>query len=83
MWIETSAEVYSVILAKHKKQMSVHSSFSDPTGTGHSFSTGKPEMITEWGFKISGSPILKAHSNKETEEQTDWDTKYFISYTPQ
>lgn len=78
MWIETSAEVYAVIMAKHKKDFKVHSSFSDPDGNGYSYSSGKPEMITEWGFKKAEIPLLKIECRKENKEQTDWSYEYFI-----
>lgn len=78
MWIETSAEVYAVLRARHGKDMSVYSSFSDPTGTGYDFSTGSPEMVTEWGFKKSDDPLLKIIQVKQNEYQKEWDCKYFI-----
>lgn len=79
MWIETSAEVYAVLMARHRKDLNVHSSFSDPTGTGYDFSTGRPEMITEWGFKTNDdNSLLKIIQTKENEAQIEWDCKYFI-----
>jgi hypothetical protein len=79
MWIETSAEVYAVIMAKHKKEMSVFSSYTDTTGTCHLWSNGHPEMMTEWGFNKSDKPLLKAESTKEHESDKDWTTNYFIN----
>jgi len=78
MWKETSVEVYSVIWARHHKELCVHSSFTDPTGTGYDFSTGHPEIITEWGFKNSERPIIKHISKKEKESDLEWDYEYFI-----
>lgn len=78
MWIQTSPEVYSVIYVRHKKELVVHSSFSDPTGNGHTFSTGKPEMVTEWGFKDADTPLIKAVSIKDNEQVKDYETNYFI-----
>jgi len=81
MWKETSAEVYYVIHAKHKKDLCVHSSFSDPTGNGLDFSSGRPEMITELGFKTSDQPIVKIRQTKENESDREWVSEFFI-YCP-
>ena len=78
MWIETSNEVYAVIFAKHRKQLKPHSSFTDITGNGYHFSSGKPEIMTEWGFEKSETPLLKIVQTKENEEQKDWDVEFFI-----
>ena len=78
MWKETSAEVYAVIMAKHRKELVVHSSFSDPTGTGHHFSSGSPEMLTEWGFKDSEQPLLKIVQRKDREDDKEWDVQYCL-----
>lgn len=79
MWTETSAEVYAVIMAKHRKDMVVHSSFSDPTGNGNHFSTGHPEMNTEWGFRGSDKPLLRIEQHKENESTKEWTNQYFIN----
>lgn len=78
MWIETSNEVYAVIFAKHRKQLKPHSSFTDSTGNGYHFSSGKPEIVTEWGFEKAETPLLKIVQTKENEEQKDWDLEFFI-----
>lgn len=80
MWVETSKEVYAVIMAKHRKDMCVHSSFTDSTGNGYEFSSGKPTIHTEWGFKDSDYPLLRVEDEKENEQQKDWETKFFIFY---
>ncbi len=79
MWIETSAEVYAVIFARHKKQLKPHASFTDMTGDGYHFSSGKPEILTEWGFELADSPLLKIVQTKENKEQENWDTKFYIN----
>jgi len=81
MWVETSAEVYAVIYARHKKDFCVHSSFTDSTGKGYEFSSGKPTIDTEWGFKNADEPTLRLEARKENEEQKEWDYQYFIHYT--
>lgn len=78
MWIETSNKVYAVIFAKHKKQLQPHSSFTDITGNGYHWSSGKPEIMTEWSFENAKTPLLKVVQTKENKEQEDWDVKFFI-----
>ena len=78
MWLETSCEVYSVIFARHKKDLKPHSSFTDVTGNGYHFSSGHPEAMTEWGFDKADRPLLKIVQTKENEEQQDWDAKFYI-----
>jgi len=78
MWLETSAEVYAVIFARHKKDLSPHSSFTDMDGNGYHYSSGKPEIMTEWGFRDSDSPLLKIVQSKENKEQKEWDAQFFI-----
>jgi hypothetical protein len=80
MWIETSAEVYAVIFAKHKKQLGPHASFTDMDGNGWHFSSGKPEIMTEWGFKDAEYPLLKIVQTKEDRHQEEWDSKFYIYY---
>lgn len=61
----TSAEVYAVIMAKHRDQMAAFETFSDPEGT---FNGGPGEvgrMDTVWGIDGCDYPIL--------EIQTRWD----------
>ena len=76
MWKETSNEVYAVIFAKHRKELKPHSSFTDMTG----FSSGRPEVITEWGFENAEKPLLKIIQTKEEELQKEWDVEFFIYY---
>ena len=78
MWKETSAEVYAVIWARHRKDLSAFASFTDMSGQGYEFSTGHPEVLTEWGFKDSESPILKIVQRKEYESDKEWNVEYFI-----
>ena len=80
MWKETSAEVYAVIWARHRKELSAFASFTDMSGQGYEFSTGKPEVLTEWGFKDSESPILKIVQRKECESDKEWENEYFIYF---
>lgn len=81
MWKETSAEVYYVIHAKHKKDLCVHSSYTDSTGRGYEWSTGSPEVMTEWGFKASEQPLVKIRQTKEHESDREWVSEFFI-YCP-
>ena len=78
MWIETSNEVYAVIFAKHKKQLKPHASFTDSTGDGYHFSSGRPEIMTEWGFEKSETPLLKIVQWKESKSDKDWNVDFYI-----
>lgn len=80
MWKETSNEVYAVIFAKHRKELTVHSSFTDISGNDHHFSDGHPEMTTEWGFANAVSPLLKITQWKESNDDKDWNVEFFIYY---
>jgi len=77
-WIETSNEVYAVIFAKHRKQLKPHASFTDNEGDGYEFSSGRPEIITEWGFENAETPLLKIVQTKKTKDQKDWDVVFYI-----
>ena len=78
MWKETSNEVYAVVFAKHKKDLTPHASFTDVTGNGYHFSDGHPKIITEWGFKNADNPLLKIEQWKENESDKDWNVEFFI-----
>ncbi len=75
MWIETSQEVYNAIFKQHK--LILFSSFSDITGSGYEFSSGTPELLSEWGFENSDYPFLK---NIQTKDHGDskWNIKYYL-----
>jgi hypothetical protein len=60
----TSAEVYAVIMAKHRDQMASFATFSDPDGTFYG-GCGVGRMDTVWGIAGCDYPIL--------EIQTRWD----------
>jgi hypothetical protein len=56
--ITTSAEVYAVIFARHRDQLSAFETFSDPDGT---FNGGPGEigrMVTTWGIKGCDWPLI-------------------------
>lgn len=78
MWIETSAEVYAVIFAKHRKQLAPFASFTDSNGDGYEFSSGRPEVMTEWGFRDCEKPLLKIRQTKERASDKDWNCEYWI-----
>ena len=61
--ILTSSEVFAVIYAKHKDELTVFSSYSNPTGTDGL--TNCPQMFTEWGLRNSDFPIIG--------KETTWD----------
>lgn len=78
MWIETSNEVYAVVFVRHKRDLTVHASFTDVDGNGLPFSSGKPEILTEWGFKNAETPLLKIVETKDDKDQKEWDAKFYI-----
>ena len=78
MWKLTSAEVYAVIFARHKNELSVHASYTDPTGDGYHFSSGRPEIMTEWGFEQATEPLLKIVQSKNKISEKEWKSEFFI-----
>jgi len=80
MWVETSAEVYAVIFARHRNALKPHSTFSDPDGYGYEWSSGRPEMLTEWGFDGAKTPLIKIVQTKEHRDCKEWDNKFYIYY---
>jgi len=63
--LATSAEVYAVIMARHRDQMAAFATFSDPDGTFNGSSGAVGRMDTVWGIAGSDYPIL--------EIKTRWD----------
>lgn len=63
--LATSAEVYAVIMAKHRDQMASFATFSDPDGTFNGGPGAVGRMDTVWGIAGCDYPIL--------EIQTRWD----------
>lgn len=63
--IPTSAEVYAVLMARHKDQMRCYGSFSDPDGTFNGGPGERGRMHTMWALDGTDFPIL--------EIRTEWD----------
>ncbi len=78
MWIETTIEVYYCIFLRHKKDFIVFWSFTDVEWTWMSFSKWYPNVLTEWWFKWSDTPIIKVDQRKEIESDKEWKYKYFL-----
>lgn len=55
-WVETSAEVYAVIWARHKSELTVFGAF---TNMEPSYLSNTPQILTEWGFSGGDLPIMK------------------------
>ena len=72
--IPTSAEVIACIRIKHKDDLTVFSSFSDPDGTwqGDAGETGR--MMTEYCFKFQSIPLFKMETTWEIRSPS-WDRK--------
>jgi len=58
----TSAEVWAVIHARHKEQLKVFGSFSDPTGTSFGGPGMEGRMETTYGLKGADYPLLGART---------------------
>jgi hypothetical protein len=69
-WLETSAEVYAVIYARHREQLTVHGTC---TRTEIS-SLGDRLILTEWGLKSSDAPLIMYEERGEEKE-----VRYFIA----
>jgi len=78
MWKKTTAEVYAVIKARHYKDFAVFSSYTDADGNGYEWSTGSPEIMTEWGFKDAEKPLLKIIQKKEHKNDKEYNVEYFL-----
>lgn len=58
----TSAEVYAVIMAKHRDQMASFATFSDPDGTFNGADGTRGRMDTVWGIAGCDYPILEINT---------------------
>lgn len=70
--IETSREVYAVILARHQDDLVVFSSYSNPDGDDH-LGRGKPEMMTEWGLRGADFPLIRAETTWEKNPEKEYE----------
>ena len=72
MRIETSAEVWAVIMARHRDDLKVFSSYSNPDGRCE-LGSGKPEMMTEYGLSGADFPIMRAETTWEKHPEKDYE----------
>jgi hypothetical protein len=85
--IKTSAEVYAVLHARHRKELKVFSSYSAPDGDQY----GDPEkcvMRTEWGFEESENPFIGAETTWDKDHDKPYNrinekTKYWLCILPE
>lgn len=75
---EIQAEEYFELYTKHKDNLCVHASYTDVSGHCHYWSTDRQQWMTEWGFKNSDTPLLRAESETYRDVATH---KYFIYTT--
>ena len=68
--IETSAEVYSVIHARHP-ELVPFSTYSNPDG-GCMLGSGGCEMYTEWGFSGNDYPIIAVRTTWDKHPEQDY-----------
>ena len=69
-WMQTSAEVYAVIYARHREQMTVHGTCTRLENS----SLGDRLILTEWGLKGADAPLIKYEERGEEKE-----VRYFIA----
>ncbi len=79
----TSAEVYAVIMAKHRDQMACFESFSDPDGTFNGGPGIRGRMDTVWGIAGCDYPILEIQTRWDIDptqphKRIDEDHSYFL-----
>lgn len=58
----TSPEVYAVLYARHREDLTVHSSFTAPDGWEGGF---LGEVMTEWGFRDADVPLMGSRQRWE------------------
>jgi len=73
-YIATSAEVIACIRIKHKDDLAVFSSFSDPDGTWMEGCGTHGRMMTEYGFKFQSIPFFKMETTWQIGNPS-WDRK--------
>ncbi len=73
VFAETTKEVFYAIYDEHKERLGVFGTVSRPDGGYY----GSPEMMTEWGFKTSDTPIIKSVAQKNNPED-EWSWKFYI-----
>lgn len=83
--VETSAEVWAVIQARHGKQLRVFSSFSDPSGTQFGGGGTEGRMETTYGFARGDHPVIGAKTtwtietiDGTTQARGERQTTYFM-----
>lgn len=77
-WIPTDKHVYGAIFREHRDKFGVFASCTAPEGDP-SLGITLPYILTEWGFKEAGCPIIKSIATKKTFEQKEYDYEYFIA----
>lgn len=75
-WIETTETVFSVIWIQHHRYLKVFGTFTNSESNER---FGKPEVMTEWGFEGSDTPLMKSRRTKQTDDQKEWDLKYYLA----
>jgi len=63
--VETTGAVWDAIMAAHRSQLTVFSSFSDPSGTMFGGGGQRGRMETAYGFNDADYPLIEA--------KTTWD----------
>jgi len=80
MWKKTTEKICIEIYKQHKDDLTVFGSYTDVDGNGYEWSSGHPEILTEWGFKGAENPLYKVLMTKETRQDKKWKYEYFLFY---
>lgn len=67
---EIEAKEYFEIYKENKENLCVHGSYTDVTGYGYEWSMGYPQWMTEWGFKDSQTPLIRAEAETHNDVTT-------------
>lgn len=80
--IPTSAEVWSVIYARHHGELDVFSSFSDPEGTFNGGGGDRGKMFTGYGFRDCECPFMECETTwtivPDSYDRTNVENKYWL-----
>lgn len=81
--LPTSAEVFAVLRARHHTDMTIFSSYSDPTGTTFGRDGTQGRMDTEYGLALSDFPLMGASTTwmidpAQPHRRIDEKTEYWL-----
>ena len=77
-WKRTDKHVYNAIYVEHKKDLT---SFAGFTNMAPSEIQHQCEVMTEWGFKGAGKPIIKYSTTWEHDDRANTEGTLFYIYS--